>query len=200
MSAKQLDFYFDIGSPYSYLAATQIEAVAERIGAEVRWRPFLLGGVFKAVGNEMPARVASKARYMLQDLNRWAKHYDVPFQFSSRFPINSLKAQRALVAASRVAGPASVGPFALALYRAYWVEDRDVADVDEVRRAAEAAGLPADEILAAAESQEVKDELRAITDEAVSRGAFGAPTICIGDDTYWGNDRLPLIESEHGPS
>lgn len=188
-----IEFFFDVGSPYSYLAATQVDAVGERAGAEVRWRPFLLGGVFKESGNDMPARVAAKARWMLADLGRWAEAYGVPFRFASRFPLNTLQAQRALTAAAQ-RWPESLRPFALSLFRAYWVDDRDVSRPDEIGAAAEGAGLDGDAVLAAAQEQEVKDLLRSWTSEAVERGAFGAPTFFVGEEMYWGNDRLDLME------
>src|SRR5262245_47658832 len=119
MPTRHIDFYFDIASPYSYLAATQLDALAARTGATVRWRPFLLGGVFKATGNHMPASIAAKARWMFDDLKRWAAHYGVPFQMTSHFPLNTLRTQRALAAAA-LADPESVRPLALALYRAAW--------------------------------------------------------------------------------
>lgn len=187
-----IEFFFDVGSPYSYLAATQIDRVGEGAGAEVRWRPFLLGGVFKDSGNDMPARVAAKARWMLRDLSLWADAYDVPFRFPSRFPLNTLHAQRALAAATH-RWPDALRPFALALFRAYWCEDRDISQPDEIGTAARAAGLDAEVVLASTREQEVKDLLRRWTGEAVERGAFGAPTFFVGDEMYWGNDRLELM-------
>ena len=193
---KTVELFFDIGSPYSYLAATQIEAVAAGTGALVRWRPFLLGAVLKATGNEMPARVAAKARWMLDDLSRWAARYGVPWKMPSRFPLNTLRTQRALAAAVRLNGEEAVGPFALVLFRAYWAEDKDVSSDAEIRAAAAAVGLDPDAVIEAIDAQEVKDALRATTDEAVRRGAFGAPTVFVGDAMFWGNDRLDLVEDE----
>lgn len=193
---KTIELFFDIGSPYSYLAATQIEALATGTGAVVRWRPFLLGAVFKATGNEMPARVAAKARWMLDDLTRWAARYRVPFKMSSRFPLNTLRTQRALTAAGRIKGEEVIGPFALTLFRAYWAMDKDVSTDDEILRAAHSVGLDTDQLLAAIDAPETKDALRATTDEAVRRGAFGAPTMFVGEAMFWGNDRLDLVEDE----
>lgn len=193
---KTVEFFFDIGSSYSYLAATQIEAVAAGTGALVRWRPFLLGAVFKATGNEMPARVAAKARWMLDDMARWAAKYGVPFKMPSRFPLSTLRTQRALTAAARLNGDEAVGPFALVLFRAYWAEDKDVSSAEEIRAAAAAVGLDADAVIAAIDVQEIKDALRATTDEAVRRGAFGAPAMFVGDAMFWGNDRLDQVEDE----
>lgn len=195
---RVIEFFFDIGSPYSYLAATQVRGLAERTGAALRWRPFLLGGVFKATGNEMPAHVPAKAKYMLDDLERWARRYDEPFRFPSRFPLNTLKTQRALVAAARQEA-SRLPDFALGLFRAYWAEDRDVSAEDQIHAVAEDCGLDGSAVIAASNTQTVKDELRAVTDEAVERGAFGAPTLFVGDAMYWGNDRLGLLETDLTP-
>ncbi len=190
---RELEFFFDVGSPYSYLAATQLDDLRRRTGAAIRWRPFLLGGVFKATGNEMPARVPAKARWMLGDLHRWAAHYGVPFKMSTRFPINSLLPQRVLVAAT-LADEAAVEPLAMALYSAYWVEDRDVSDPVVIGEVAAGADLDGAALLQAAGAQPTKDALRAATEEAVERGAFGAPTLFVGQEMFWGNDRLHLVE------
>ncbi len=192
-----LEFFFDVVSPYSYLAATQMRTLAQFSGTDVQWKPFLLGGVFKAVANDSALRVPAKAKYMNDDLHRWAKEYGVEFKFPSTFPVVTVKAQRALVAASRLGGDA-VERFALGLFRAYWVEDRNPSDEAVVRAVAEQAGLDADAILAACDDPAVKDGLRTNTEEAVRRGAFGAPTFFLGDKMYWGNDRLPFIEAELG--
>ncbi|MBK9035727.1 MAG: 2-hydroxychromene-2-carboxylate isomerase [Myxococcales bacterium] len=194
MTAREIEFFFDIGSSYSYLAATQMAAVAARTGVPVRFRPFLLGGVFKAAGNDLPIRVPAKARWMVHDMTLWAHHYGVPFRVPSRFPMITLRTQRALAAAERLAGASALPAFALALFRAYWAEDQDVTTDPVIAAAAGAAGLDADAILAAIDAPETKELLRATTDEAVRRGAFGAPAMFVGDLLFWGNDRLPLLE------
>jgi len=195
MSAREIELFFDIGSAYSYLASTQMDAVAKRTGAPVRWRPFLLGAVFKATGNDTPARIPAKARWMINDLMLWAKHYGIPARLPSRFPLNTLRTQRALAAAERTA-VAAVPAFAAALFRAYWAEDQDVTSDGVIAAASRAAGLDGDAILRAIDAPETKDHLRATTDEAVKRGAFGAPAMFVGDALFWGNDRIALLE-EH---
>lgn len=191
-SDSQVTFYFDVGSPYSYLAATQVPGLSEATGVPFAYRPVLLGGVFKASGNDMPARVAAKARYMLHDLARWAECYDVPFRMSSRFPANTILVQRVLTAICD--GDETRLPEAtLALFRAMWVEDRDVTDPAVVAEALSSVSLDAEHWLTAAGTQPVKDRLRALTDEAVARGMFGAPAFIVGDDLYWGNDRMDLL-------
>jgi 2-hydroxychromene-2-carboxylate isomerase len=187
---KKLEFFFDLSSPYSYLAATQMQTLGERSGAEVVWKPMVLGAVFKAVGNEMPARVPPKGRWMGNDLTRWADHYGVPFRFSSHFPSNAIKAMRLILV-----DDARAVAVALAGFRAMWAEDRDITQDDELRRIAEAGGLDPTEALAAIERPAVKERLRANTDEAVARGAFGAPTFVVGDELFWGNDRLHFVEA-----
>ena len=195
VSERVIEFFFDIGSPYSYLAATRIPLLEQSCGVPVRWRPFLLGGVFKASGNAMPARVASKAAWMQKDLDRWARHYEVSFKMSTRFPLNTLMTQRSLVAAGRIAGEDRVAPFAMKLFEAYWVEDRNVSDPEEIERIAESAGLDAAALIAATSEQQSKDLLRASTEEAVQRGEFGAPTFFVDHHMFWGNDRIPMLEA-----
>lgn len=192
---REIELFFDVGSSYSYLAATQMAKLGERTGATVRWRPFLLGAVFKATTNEMPARVPAKAKWMLEDMKRWSAHYGVPFRFPSRFPLLTLRTQRALAAVERTT-PAAIAPMALALFKAYWAEDQDVTTDPVISAAAQAAGLDAAAVVSAIDAPETKELLRATTDEAVRRGAFGAPSMFVGDALFWGNDRIALLE-EH---
>lgn len=192
MSSREIEFFFDIGSSYSYLAATQMAGVAERTKTPVRWRPFLLGAVFKATGNDMPARLPAKARWMMSDMAAWAAHYQIPLRMPSRFPVITLRTQRLLAAIER-SNAAKVAPAALSLFDAYWAQDQDPTSDATLAAAIAAAGMdPA--LVAAIEAQDTKDHLRATTDEAVKRGAFGAPTLFVGDVMFWGNDRLPLLE------
>lgn len=187
----QIEFFYDIGSPYSYLCATQIDGVAAKHGREVRWRPMLLGAVFKATGNDMPARVPAKAKWMLQDLALWAKAYRVPYAFPPSFPPNTVRAMRACVFASE---RGKVREMSLALFDGYWARGVDPSSAEGIGQASAAVGLSADEVLAAIDTQPIKDGLRKSTDEAIARGAFGAPAIAVGDHLFWGNDRLPLLD------
>ena len=190
--AKTLEFFFDYASPYSYLASEQVEALAKRTGAELRWRPFLLGAVFKATGNVPPISTASKAAYLGKDLVDWASYLGLPpFQMPSTFPINSLKANRlGLVAAEQ----GRIVPFSHAAFRAAFVEGKDLNEPAVLAELARAAGLEPEKALAHAETQEIKDALRRNTDEAIARGAFGAPTFFVGDELFFGNDRLMFVE------
>ncbi|MFN9813642.1 MAG: 2-hydroxychromene-2-carboxylate isomerase [Deltaproteobacteria bacterium] len=191
---KTVELFYDIASSYSYLAATQIDALSARAGAEVRWRPFLLGGVFKATGNEMPARIPNKAQWLIGDTMRWAKKYGVPYAVPSRFPMITISTQRALVATDRLVGQEAQKKLAIALFHAYWAEDRDVSDKAVIAEVAASVGLDASALLAALDAVETKNALRANTDEAVSRGAFGAPAMFYEGELFWGNDRLGLLE------
>lgn len=180
-----VEFFYDVASPYTYLATTQIEAIAADCGATLTWRPFLLGGVFKATGNTPPAFLAERGRYMARDLARWQAYYGVPM--STVMPLmNSLLPMRVLAGTPVEQLPER----SHVLFRAYWVDGRDVSDAavltDLVGADAVAnAGLPA-----------TKEALKATTDEAVKRGAFGAPTLFVGDEMFFGNDRLPFVEQE----
>jgi 2-hydroxychromene-2-carboxylate isomerase len=179
-----VEFFYDIGSPYSYMAATQIEAIAADCGATLVWRPFLLGGVYKATGNTPPVLLAARAPYLYKDLLRWSAYYGVPWKLPAVFPTNTLVAMRALTSLPAEALPAA----SLDLFRAYWVDGRDPADVSVV------ASVLGPGPVARAQDQAVKDALRATTDEAVARGAFGAPTFFVDGEMYFGNDRLPFVE------
>ena len=186
-----LEIYFDFSSPYAYLGSTQAEALAARTGAKLVWKPMLLGGVFKSIGQvEAPILTWGDAKRMhtLKDLQRWAEHFGVPFQFPSRFPTNSLKAMRAYLALPEERR----GAFREKTFRAYWGEDEDIADEATLR---ELIGEGADEILARTAQPEIKQALIDATNEAVKRGVFGAPTwIVDGEELFWGQDRIPLVE------
>jgi len=179
-----LEFFFDVASPYSYLASSRVEAIAGDCGATLQWRPFLLGGVFKLTGNAPPATLVPRARYLFTDLQRWAAFYGVPFAMNPSFPPNSLQAMRALTALPPEQLPAA----AHALFHAYWVHGRQF-DPEVI---AAAAG---EEALARTSDPAVKQALIAATQEAVDRGAFGAPTFFVDhDQMFFGNDRLPFVE------
>jgi 2-hydroxychromene-2-carboxylate isomerase len=187
---KKLEFFFDLSSPYSYMASTQMKPLADKTGAEVVWRPMVLGAVFKATGNEMPARIPAKARWMGNDLMRWADHYGVPFRFSSHFPANAIKAMRLVLV-----DDAKAAAVALAGFGAMWADDRNLTDDSVLRSVAEMGGLDPAAAMQAIETPAIKDKLRANTDEAIARGAFGAPTMIVGDELFWGNDRLHFVEA-----
>jgi len=189
--AHTLELYWDFSSPFGYLASTQADALAQRTGATLVWRPMLLGGVFKALGQvDAPILTWSdaKRRYYLRDLEQWAEYWGVPFRFPSRFPTNSLKAMRVYMALPEDRRTA----YREAVYRAYWADDRDITS-DEVLGAI--LGADAAEMLARAQTPEVKQSLIDATKKAVDVGVFGAPTwIVDGKELFWGQDRIVLVE------
>ena len=189
--ARTLEFYFDYGSPYSYLADTQVEAIAQRSGATLERKPMLLGGVFKATGNHSPAELPAKSKWSAFDMPMWARHYGVPFNRNPHFPVNTLALMRG-AAAAQIDG--FLERYHPAIYKAMWVDGVNLNDIGEVAKVLTAAGLDASKIGNRIQDQDVKDRLKATTDEAVARGVFGAPTSFVGDMMFFGNDRLPFVE------
>lgn len=187
---KTIEFFWDAVSPYSYLAGTQIDALAARSNARVHWRPFLLGGVMQATGNKPPLTVPAKFRHMLEDLNRWADFYAVPLRKPDNFPVLTVLVQRIACALP----PDEVSRWAQTAASAYWGRGEDISDPAHVQALLTGAGFDAQALLAAAQTDAVKEQLKANTEEAVQRGAFGAPTFFVGEAMFWGNDRLPLLE------
>jgi 2-hydroxychromene-2-carboxylate isomerase len=198
---KRVDFFYDFSCPYAYLAHTQIEAVCERAGAELVWRPMLLGGVFQAVGTvQVPFAVMStaKARHNAFDMMRWADHFNVPLTMPPMHPNRTVLALRATLAAEEAIPRASK-----ALFAAYWVLGRDLSQPAVVREALDRAGLDGAALVARAEDPQIKAALRARTDEAVARGVFGAPAFVVtapgvSGDLFWGQDRLDFVEKALG--
>lgn len=189
--SRTLEFYFDYGSPYSYLADTQVEAITRRTGAALARKPMLLGGVFKATGNSSPAEQPAKAKWSAFDMPMWARYYGVPFQRNPHFPVNTLALMRG-AAAAQLDG--MFDRYHPAMFKAMWVEGRNLNDVKEVAAVLTAAGLDAAKFASRIQEQDVKDRLKATTDEAVARGAFGAPTSFVDGQMFFGNDRLAFVE------
>jgi 2-hydroxychromene-2-carboxylate isomerase len=188
---KRLEFFFDFGSPTTYLAHTQMPVLAKRTGAEIAYRPMLLGGVFKATGNQSPALLAAKSKWMDGDLKAFARRYGVPYERNPWFPVNTMMLMRGAIAMQK---ENRLAPYADAIFRAMWVEPQNMNDPQVVGTVLAKAGFDPKAMLAAIEDQSVKDALRANTEEAVSRGAFGAPTFFVGDKMFFGQDRLDFVE------
>jgi 2-hydroxychromene-2-carboxylate isomerase len=184
------DFFYDLGSPYSYLASTQLEKLSERTRTPARLHAITLGGLRKAVGTTLPS--PAQLVYMSQDVQLWARRYGVSISIPSAFPTRTVQALRACVAAEVEGGQAAAMH---ALFRAYWNEGMDIAKPEVISAALDGAGLPGAKLLAASESQEAKDGLRRNTDAALSRGVFGVPAIFVGDRLFFGNDRLEFVEA-----
>ena len=181
--SNHLEFYFDVSSPYSYLSAVRLHRLSETCEVSIHWKPFLLGGVFRSVGNVMPAALPARGRYLLKDLERWAQKEDIPFTFSSSFPHNSLRAMRALTAAH----PTELIALSLAVFRGAWVENQNISDPTVLMAL---LGERGPSLMQAAEDPRIKEQLKTTTAAAVDHGAFGAPNFVVQDELFWGNDRL----------
>lgn len=190
--SKTVEFFFDLGSPASYLAHTQLPALCRDCGAALVYRPMLLGGVFQATGNASPAMIPAKGRYMIRDLARYAERYGVPMRFNPHFPINTLSLMRLLVAV-QLHQPERLDDALQALFQATWVDGVNMGDPARVAEVLAAAGLDAAALQQQISEPAVKEALKATTEEAVRRGVFGAPTCFVGDDMYFGQDRLDFV-------
>jgi 2-hydroxychromene-2-carboxylate isomerase len=189
---KSFEFCFDFGSPAAYLAYTQLPALCEQTGAAVVYRPVLLGGVFQATGNKSPAAVPAKGSYMFQDLMRHAKRYGVPFHMNPNFPINTLALMRGATGL-QLREPARFKPYCDAMFKAVWVDAQNMNDPATVGAVLASAGFDPMAVLALTSEPQVKDALKAATEAAVARGVFGAPTFFVGDEMFWGQDRMDFV-------
>ena len=188
--SKTVEFFFDFGSPTSYLAWTQLPHIAAAAGAQIVWRPMLLGGVFKASGNQSPVSIPAKGRYMLQDLARFARRYEVPLAFNPHFPINTLQLMRGAVA---YLDSEQFQPYAKAVFEALWVQQQNLGNPEVVAAVLSAAGLDAAEFERLVGDEAVKQCLKDNTEEAIRRGVFGAPTFFVGSEMFFGQDRLDFV-------
>ena len=188
---KAVEFLFDFGSPTSYLAYKQLPKITARHGARIVWTPILLGAVFKATGNSSPAMVPAKARYMNADLARFAKRYGVVLNFNTHFPVNTLPLMRGAVAYQ------STNQFDIyvnAVFDAMWAHPRNLNDQGEIAHVMRDIGVDPGDFVARIERSDVKEKLKANTEDAVARGAFGAPTFFVNGEMFFGQDRLDFVE------
>lgn len=189
MPTPSLDFWFDLASNYSYLSVMRIEALAGRAGVEVRWRPFLLGPILEALGWKGPPFVVQKEKgaYVWQDMRRQCRKYALPWRQPSEFPRRS-------VLATRIAVLADDEPWLPAWCRTVMTrnygDDREVDSPDAVTQMLTALGLNAQRLIEEAGSDANRQRLRERTQRARDLGIFGAPTFFVGDEMFWGNDRL----------
>ena len=194
---KTVEFYYDLVSPYSYLAHREVSRICDEHGAELSLRPMLLGAVHNAVGLQAPIETEAKARYQARDIRRWAEHYGLPMDFPEPFPFRTLKTMRA---AMFLKERGELEAFTREAFALYWEEGcapKGLREADEdgpVSEAARRIGAEPDEVLAGASAPEAKEALKKATGEAVERGVFGAPAFFVGDEMFWGNDRLHFVE------
>ena len=188
---KKVEFFYDYASPNCYLAWTQLSDLCTRHNSELVLKPILLGGVFKAVGNQTPVNVKPKGIWMFDDISRYAKYYDVPFNMNPHFIFNSLPAMRGAIWALSTG---NLEPYDHAMFEAAWVQGRNLGDPEELEVIVKEAGLDAAAMSAAIQRPELKKELIDQTNDAVERGVFGAPTMVVEGVMHFGQDRLPWIE------
>lgn len=191
-----VECFFDCSSPWTYFAFHNLLRMEHELGISVAWRPILVGGVFNAVNpnvhNSSDKPVPAKRAYARKDQLDWARHLGLRMHYRpSVFPVNSVKAMRACI---WLAPQGKLVAFALATFEAYWGDDQDISQVPVLTAICEKTRIDPAALLAAIEQQEIKDKLRATTQELIDRGGFGSPTMFVGgDDMYFGNDRMPLI-------
>jgi 2-hydroxychromene-2-carboxylate isomerase len=195
---KKLEFFYDCSSPWTYLAFSQIEEVAQRGGTDVIWRPILVGGVFNTVNPSVyesranPVKV--KARYYKKDMQDWAHLYGLKITDPGNlvvFPVNSVKAMRGAFVAQE---HGKISPYSRRVFETYWGDNRDISKDDVLRDIVRGVGLDETEYFSKIATQPYKDKLKVNTDELIERGGFGSPTIFVEGAMFFGNDRLMLVE------
>ncbi len=190
---KTFEFWFDFGSPAAYLAFTQIARIEAETGAQASYHPMLLGGVFQATGNQSPAAIPAKGSYIFDDFNRFALRYGVPFNSNPHFPINTLLLMRGAMGIQQQ----ELGRFmayCTAMFKAIWVDSLNMNDPNMVSHVLHAANFDPQDLLSLANEINTKDALKLATQEAVKRGIFGAPTFFVGNQMFWGQDRLDFVK------
>ena len=189
--SKKVEFFFDVGSPASYLAWTQLESIAQRTNAKIIWRPMLLGAVFQATGNASPAAVPAKGAYMLKDLQRFSNIYGVPFNFNPFFPLNTMHLMRG---ATAYLEEPEFQTYLAAIFNALWSEQLNMESPEVVAEVLTKAGIDVTDFMARISETEVKERLKDTTEEAVARGVFGAPSFFVNGEMFFGQDRLSFVE------
>ena len=195
---KRVEFFYDVVSPYSYLAWGRLSGICEERGAELVLRPMLLGAVHKAAGITAPVEIPTKSKYQIQDIHRWAHYYGLPLDFPEPFPFRSLKTMRAAMFCE---GLGKLEDFTREAFGLYWEEGgapKGVEESDEdgpISRVAERIGADPDEVLEGASTPEAKEGLKDATAAALERGVFGAPSFFVDGEMFWGNDRLHFVEA-----
>ncbi|QIO06106.1 2-hydroxychromene-2-carboxylate isomerase [Acinetobacter shaoyimingii] len=190
---NMIEFYFDLGSPFSYLGFYQLQKIAEKHHAEIIYKPMLLGGVFKATGNSSPIMIPAKGQYSMIDLQRWSEFWNIPMKMNPNFPINTLPLMR-LVTAVQLFLPERFMEILTGIFNAMFRTPRNLNDQKDLIQVLDELGLEASQVRTWLEDEKVKSELKFVTDEAVERGVFGAPSFFVKDELFWGIDRLHFVE------
>jgi 2-hydroxychromene-2-carboxylate isomerase len=190
---KNFEFWFDFGSPAAYLAFTQLQKLENETNSTAVYRPMLLGGVFQATGNHSPATIPAKGSYIFGDFNRFAKRYGVPFNSNLHFPINTLLLMRGAIGMQQ-RHPDQFLDYCRAVFQAIWIDALNMNDPATVGAVLHKAGFDPQKLMAIANDQVTKDALKESTTEAVTHGVFGAPTFFVGNQMFWGQDRLDFVK------
>lgn len=190
---RQIEFWFDFGSPYAYFGALQIEEIAERYGRSVVWRPFMLGAALPVTGMRLLTETPLRGDYARHDWPRLARRLSAPFTLPEGFPVSSAKPGRAFYWL-REHQPAIAVPFAKAVFHTYFGEGIDSFSREAVLKTAAECGADIAKLGSALDSDELKLAFRAVTDEALARGVFGSPFFFVDAEPFWGADRLSLID------
>ncbi|RDK11447.1 2-hydroxychromene-2-carboxylate isomerase [Cupriavidus lacunae] len=190
---KIVEFFFDVGSPAAYLAWTQLPKICDEGGGTLVFRPMLLGGVFRATGNASPVSVPAKGRYVELEYGRYARRYGVPFKTNSHFPIITLHLMR-VVTGMQIRHPERFHALLAVLFKAMWVDDLDLNDPVLASRTLSEAGLSPEQVDGLVNDPQIKEALKAATEEAVTRGVFGAPTTFVNGEMFFGQDKLDFVK------
>ena len=192
--ARQVDFYFDFSSPYSYLAAESIDALAARHGYTVNWIPMMLGVIFKSTGSApLTQQHPWRASYSVMDFKRSAEMANLPFRYPSRFPQASHNAARVLLWLQQTA-PQKARAFALGVFRSLFVHDGDIQDPDNLAAIGRTLDIDEAGLRAAIQDPAIKQRLAQNNEAATARQVFGAPTFFVGSEQFWGHDRMGQLE------
>ncbi|ANB76045.1 2-hydroxychromene-2-carboxylate isomerase [Paraburkholderia phytofirmans] len=190
--SKRIDFYFDFGSPTAYLAWTQLPKIASEYGAELALKPVLLGAIHKATNNASPATVPAKAAWMQRDLAQFAASYGVRFEHNPYFPINTLVLMRGATG-TRMRDEGLFDRYVDVIFRAMWETPHNLGDMETLKAVLRNGDLDPELIFEIVQDPAVKEKLKADTDAAVARGLFGAPTMFVGEQMFFGQDRLNFV-------
>ena len=190
---KSVEFYFDLGSPYSYLAYYRLLQIAEQQEIQVVYKPILLGGVFKATGNRSPIEIPVKGAYSILDMQRWAEYYQIPMQMNPHFPMNTLTLMRILTGVQLLSLEKFEQVLKL-LFDAMFGTPQNLNEPTVLAEVLKPSGFSVEDIMSMVQSEVVKQKLITETEQAIQRGIFGAPTFFVGDEMYWGQDRLHFVE------
>ena len=200
-----IEFFFDCSSPWTYLAFHNIQPLARELNVAIQWKPILVGGIFNSVNPsvyEMRKHpVPAKQAYMLKDLQDWSRAADLNIVMPPKvFPVNSVKAMRGCIwlagtKPSDTAGSSQMLRFATAVFEAYWAREEDISQDAVLADICESVGVDVRAFFDGIGQQAIKDQLKANTEEVIARGGFGSPSMFVGDDMYFGNDRLGLLRA-----